>query len=79
MRACEIFSESELLCAAALVEKIATAIIAEAEPVGGVKPLTPDQMRKRQQRRDKAAVNVRDVQAGNAVKLRKAQLKVIQA
>lgn len=48
----------------------------EAKPHGGVKPLTPAQMRARQKRKDKAAANLQDTRAGNALKLQKAQRKV---
>lgn len=51
-------------------------IVAEAKPSGGVKPLTTAQMHSRKKKQDKAASNVRDVQASNAVRLGKVRQKL---
>ena len=60
----------------ALVEEIVDRIMAEATACGPIKPLTPEQGRARQKRKDKAAADLNDTRAINAIKLRKAQAKV---
>ena len=56
-------------------------IISETKPSGGVAPvapMTPAKMRQRQTKQDKAAANLRNVQAANGLRLRVAQRKIVE-
>jgi hypothetical protein len=56
--------------------RMAVDVVLETEPNGTVKPLTPERMRARKKKQDKATQNLQDVQATNAVRLQKARRRV---